>query len=181
MLCMALTAMFASCKDTESYSDLYNSEEKAVNWYLSQQRVCGSVPENGKFEIGPEAPFYQLDEDGFVYMQVISEGDTESRAGEGDIVYFRWTAQNIKDMYKGYDPVVEGNNAGDGTAPSNFMFGNDEIASTLDLGTGIQMPLYYLGYGCEVNLVIRSNKGFADTQSQCIPYIMNVQYYKPES
>ena len=38
----------------------------------------------------------------------------------------------------------------------------------------------YLGYNSEVNLVLRSYIGFTNDQAQCLPYAMNVRYFKPE-
>ena len=45
-----LVAMFAigalSCSKDKSYSELLRSEEKAVNWYMSNQKIVSSVPKD---------------------------------------------------------------------------------------------------------------------------------------
>ena len=177
----------ASCDDTESYSDLLRDEEKAVNWYLAQQTVETSVPADSVFITGADAPFYRMDEDGTVYMQVINPGDPDNRPKEGDKVLFRFERQNIKAMYNGIDPGSYGNMDNlDSSVGSTYLFyGNKVYPTTTQFGTGMQIPLDYLGYYSEVNLVLKSYSGFTGTtfqseQSSCIPFLVNVKYYKPE-
>lgn len=40
--------------------------------------------------------------------------------------------------------------------------------------------LKYFGYNAEVNLVLRSYYGFTTDQSECLAYIYNIRYFKPE-
>ena len=61
----------------KSYAELLQDENQAVNKFLVQYRVVETIPADGKFEIGPDAPFYRLDEENNVYMQVLSAGTDE--------------------------------------------------------------------------------------------------------
>lgn len=186
--CCALALMFpmlaamTSCSKGKSYSELLKEEEKAVNWFLAGQRVETKIPKDSVFKVGKDAPFYRMDEDGYLYMQVVEMGDTSDMAQTGDEIYFTYLRRNIKMMYEGIDVVPEGN-ANDMTggvnAPS-FIYGNYELANSSAFGTGIQTPLQFLGNNSEVNLVLRSYYGFMADQSECIPYIINIKYFKVE-
>lgn len=183
---MTLTAAvmlvsLTACDKSESYSELLRTEEKAVNWYLAQHRVETSVPADSVFQTGEDAPFYRMDEDGTVYMQVISAGDMEDRPEQGDRVYFRYKRQNILYMYEDITDISVGNmddfNIG---GSSSFFLGNKIYPTTTQYGTGIQLPMTYLGYYSEVNLVLKSYAGFTTDQTSCTPYVVNVKYYKSE-
>lgn len=182
-----------SCSESQSYSELLTEEEHAVNWYLSQQKVETVVPaDSTSFIIGEDAPFYKLDEDGYVYMQVISMGDMNDRVDAGDLVYFRYNRLNLKYLYLGEDVTWQGNSTDvvgglhtdDGGYTtynySRFIFQNQYLETTTKWGEGIQMPLKFFGYNCEVNLVLRSYYGFTADQTTCLPYLINLRYFKPE-
>lgn len=177
---LALTTL-PSCDHTQSYSELLREEEKAVNAFLAQRQVALNIPADSiSFEMGENAPFYKLDEDGYVYMQVIDKGDMNARVQPEDVVYFRFSRQNINMIYQGQEAPVEGN-ANDVTYGSTyFLYKNTTLTNSTQWGTGIQMPLRFFGYGCEVNLVLKSYYGFATDQTYCIPYIINLKYFKPE-
>lgn len=183
-LVVVLTAAgVSSCSESESYSELLRDEEQAVNVFLSQHKVALEVPSDSiSFETGEDAPFYRLDPDGYVYMQVIDKGDTENKIKNGDVVYFRFTRQNLKLLAAGEEAEKEGNseNIGGSVGATYFVYQNSYLESTATWGTGIQMPLRFFGYGCEVNLVLRSYYGFSSDQTYCIPYLVNVRYFKPE-
>lgn len=179
------------CSKSQSYSELLREEEKACNWYLSGHNVYEELPENSQDLItcetlddegnlwGDNAPFYKMDEDGYVYMQIV-RADFYDMVSEGDLVYFRFVRENIKDLYQGiYNaPGGNGDNLPNGT--TSFVYKNTYLSSSTTWGTGIQMPLQYVGYNSEVNLVLKSYYGFADEQAYCNPYIMNIRYFKPE-
>lgn len=171
-----------SCDDTKSYSDLLREEEHAVNWYLSNHTVSINVPADGKFETGENAPYYKMDKDGYVYMQIVNSGDEESKPEKGDIVYFRFKRMNIKEMYQGNAVSWEGNadNLTSTLGNTSFVYGNTVLSSTTIYGEGIQVPLKYVGYNSEVNLVIKSPEGFTTDASQCLPYVYNIKYFKAE-
>lgn len=172
------------CSKTESYSDLLRDEERACNWFLAQHRVEMEVPEDSVFLTGKDAPYYRMDEDGTVYMQVISAGDMENRPVEGDRIYFRFMRQNISTMYTEgtLNVAASGNmdNFNNALGSTSFFLGNTTYPNTTQYGTGIQIPMKYLGYNAEVNLVLKSYSGFVTESSTCIPYLLNLKYYQPE-
>lgn len=167
----------ASCEDNKSYSELLTEEEHSVNWFLAQHEVRLEVPENGNFITGENAPFYKMDPDGYVYMQVLNKG-TDEMAKDGDLVYFRFMRMNIKNYELYGTESWEGNAENADESSASFVFGNNILPSTTQYGEGLQVPLEYLGYECEVNLVVKSPQGFPSEQSQCIPYLYNIRYFK---
>ena len=64
----------SACSKSKSYSELLRTEEKAVNWFMAQHEIVSSVPEDSVFEVGKDAPYYRMDEEGYVYMQVLKTG-----------------------------------------------------------------------------------------------------------
>lgn len=180
--------LLTSCDKTESYSDLLRDEEKAVNWFLAQHRVEVEAPADAAgFEIGENAPFYRMDKDGTVYMQVLNVGDLNDRPEEGDKVFFRFQRRNIKNMWMGTDAPSNGNmdNLNTNIGSTYLFYGNTVYPNSTQFGTGIQVPLDYLGYYSEVNLVVKSYSGFTGQtfsaeQTSCIPFLINVKYYRPE-
>lgn len=181
ILAVMVAVTFTSCEDSESYSDLLRDQEHACNWFLSNQRVETSIPADTVFEMGKNAPFYRMDEDGSVYMQVLSMGDVNSKPQDGERVYFRFERQNINTLYRDGSAVWEGNsnNLG-GTTASYFVYGNRVLESTTQYGEGIQWPLRYVGYNAEVNLVLKSLEGFTTDGTSCTPYLINIRYFKAE-
>ena len=172
--------MLGACSKSQSYSELLRDEEKAVNWYLSGQKVELELPADSvSFIMGPDAPYYKLDENGYVYMQVI-KADFSERVEEGDLVYFRFMRDNLLYLYEGINSAPTGNSDYLSYGPASFIYKNTYLNSSTTWGTGIQMPLKFLGYNSEVNLVLRSYYGFAEEQSLCIPYLINLRYFKPE-
>lgn len=85
-------------------------------------------------------------------------------------------------MFDGLNPSWEGNanDMNNVLGNTSLIYGNMQVEGTALYGTGIQVPLNYLGYNSEVMLVVRSYQGFTTDQSQCIPYVYNVKYYKAE-
>lgn len=175
--------LLASCDDAESYSDLLKKEQKVSNWFLAQKRVCNTIPADSVFEVGPDAPFYRLDDDGYVYMQVLKVGDREIPA-KGDQVYFMFTRYNIQSMYdsNSLDVAGEGNQDDFLTSVGNtyFIFNNYSVSSSSRFGSGIQLPVSYLGYNSEVNILLKSYYGFSSDNTACIPYLVNTRYFKAE-
>lgn len=187
---LALTAPFLigclSCSNDKSYSELLNEEEKATNWFLSQYDICNEIPENGEFEVGPDAPFYRMDADGFLYMQVIDKGTPDDKPIQGESVRFRFRRRNIKSMYENQeykDQIPWEGNADDMDAnvgATSFVYGDEILSNASGFGMGIQEPLQYLNYNSRANLIIRSYKGFLSEQTSCLPYYMEIRYFKTE-
>lgn len=175
-----IALVLSSCSDSKSYAELLSDETKVVNNFLSQHRVIDEIPdENTVFEVGENAPFYRLDLDGNVYMQVLSLGDDE-KVEEDARVYFRYTRYNLFYYVVGADNTLIGaGNADDMTSsPTFFIFGNQTISESTQYGEGIQMPLEHLGYNCRVNLVIKSQEGPTADISYVVPYLYTISYYK---
>lgn len=177
LLILPIVLFATACKDTKSYNELLDEEEKAVNSFLANQRVVLEVPADTVFETGEDAPFYKLDEDGNVYMQVIKAGDRKNNKAEtGQNIYFRYMRIDLKDYETGVDPDPIGNE--NSLNYSYFSYNNYQLPSTSQYGYGIQMPLAYLGIDCEVNILIKSQYGFSSEISNVIPYIFHITYYR---
>ena len=182
---LALVALFlinlVSCSKTVSYSELLNDEEEATNWFLANQKIVTTMPEDSVFECGEDAPFYRMDEDGYIYMQVINPGTKDNRVELDELIYFRYMRTNIKEWYQlGYEPTPQGNANNMNSQSTSFRFNNTTLNSSYKYGSGIQLPLKYLGVDCEVNLLLRSYYGFIENQSDCIPFLYNVRYFRSQ-
>lgn len=176
-----LSMISFSCSKTQSYSELLRDEEKAVNWFLASQKVENEVPADSvSFIIGEDAPFYRLDEEGYVYMQIVSWDKEAEKVEAGNLVYFRFMRQNIKYMYEGVQTLPEGNSDYPLVGSTSFIYKNTYLSSSTQFGTGIQLPLKFVSYNSEVNLVLKSYEGFLEDQSLCYPYLINIRYFKPE-
>ncbi len=180
----AIAATLVSCNKGQSYSELLREEEHAVNSFLATQRVENTIPEDSiSFQTGPDAPFYKLDEEGYLYMQVVRIGEPLEKPEAGDPVYFRYSRENLKYRYLGYDQYTSGNQntlVNDKNFSSYFVYKNRYLESTTKWGEGIQWPMKFFGYDSEVNLVLSSYYGFSDDMTYCNPYLINIKYFKPE-
>lgn len=174
----------ASCSKSESYSNLLKKEEKVTNWFLAQKKVEVNIPSDSIFISGEDAPFYKMDDDGYLYMQVVDPGSKEKMAKKNQQIYFRYLRTNINEMYEGLNPKPVGNAntviLESQYASANFRFDNMTISSSITYGDAVQEPLKYLGTDCIVNLVVNSNRGFNAEQGQCIAWLMNVRYFPAE-
>lgn len=168
----------SSCEKGRSYSELLNAENRSVNRFLVNQWVIAEIPADSVFQTGPDAPFYQLDGDGNIYMQVLDNGSGE-KADEDQLIYFRFTRYNLS-YYKNAlsDCPSEGNQNDMSQEPTSFRFQNFTLPSSSQWGSGIQLPLEYLKIGCEVNLVIKSQYGWSSEISNVQPYLYRIRYYK---
>lgn len=184
---VVMALCLASCSKTESYSDLLKKEQKASNWFLAQQKVCNEIPADSVFITGNDAPYYKMDEDGYVYMQVVKADPLRDRSipKTGDQVYFTYTRWNIDTMYSSNTQEVAATDSNQDnflTSSGNtyFIFNNYSVYSSAQFGSGIQIPVSYLGYNSEVNILLKSYYGFATDNTTCIPYKVNVRYFKAE-
>lgn len=180
ILCCTLAVLFSaavvtSCEDTKSYAELLDEENAAVDKFLETQTVINTIPENNNFEVGENAPYYKLDEDGYLYMQVLSKGDG-GMAKYNDVVFFRYSRMNILTWADGGDQILSGNDDNIAAAYS-FNFQNTAMNSTTAYGMGIQEPLKYLELNCHVNLIVKSKMGAMGEVASVIPYLYNVRYF----
>lgn len=181
LLILGLASMvIASCEKGESYADLLKKQEKAVNWYLSGESVMKEIPADSIFVTGSDAPFYKMDEEGEVYMQVLDAGDLEDKPKTGDRVFFRYSRMNLRNFYEADVEQWMGNSNDltSSTASTSFIFGNYSLPSSYQFGTGVQLPLNFLGYNSRVRLVVKASAGFYSEQSQCLPYVYDIRYFK---
>ena len=179
LLLTASAAAVSSCGDDRSYAKLLNTENANVNRFLADQHVINEVPADSVFEYGTDAPYYRLDEDGMLYMQVIDPGTPGNRVKDDEQIYFRFTRYNIASYDNGEFSVSEGN---DDVLNGNlsFRYNNYQIASSYDFGPGIQKPLSYLPVDCVVNIVIKSQWGMPGEMSYVTPYLYNIRYFRPK-
>ncbi|MCC8037022.1 MAG: DUF4827 domain-containing protein [Bacteroidales bacterium] len=171
-----------SCDDNESYAELLTDETHAVNAWLANYRVNNTVPSDSVFitvdEAGDAAPYYRMDEDGMVYMQVVSAGDRSDKATADELIYFRFERASLLYWQK-YDTLAWEGNANDFDYTStSFRYGNYTLPSSAQWGSGIQLPLAYLGIDCVVNMVIKSQYGFTSEIANVIPYVYKVRYFR---
>ena len=179
MLVLAAMTVFTSCSDTKSYAELLNDETQSVNNFLADQRVVNTIPTdtNFVFETGPDAPYYRLDEDGNVYMQVINPGTKGMYVKSEQIIYFRFTRYNLNWYSDGSLPTGDGNEGDLTSGNAWFRYGNYTLESSYRWGSGLQMPLQFLPIDCEVNIVIKSQYGFYSETVLVTPYLYSVRYF----
>ena len=172
----AFLLAFSSCKDSKSYAELLNEETKAVNAFLADQNVILDIPADSIFEYGPDAPFYRIDPDGNVFMQVIEPGDKEKVKNDA-MVFFRFTRSNLNEyaltgsLGSGY-----GNSEDVSMGSASFRFNNYTLTTSSQWGSGIQMPLNFLGFNSHVRLVFKSQFGLTSEISQVIPFLYDIRY-----
>ncbi|MDE7388231.1 MAG: DUF4827 domain-containing protein [Muribaculaceae bacterium] len=191
------TVALTGCKDRKSYAEMLKDETRSVNFFLSGCQVIGQVPADSVFvsvdslmraypDMSREdalriAPYYRLDEEGDVYMQVVSDG-TLGRVTDDQLVYFRFNRANLNYYYSDREWVVEGNSSDLGTDPTSFKYNNYTLESSYKWGSGLQMPLRFLQLGCNVNLVVKSQVGLQQEQSSVIPWLYtDLRYYPSRS
>lgn len=185
-LAIAVTATIislTSCNETKSYAERLTDETHSVNRYLCDFPVINEIPADTNFVTGPDAPFYRLDNEGNIYMQVIRKGDrSKYRATSDQLLMFRFTRWSLLYFYKyGEMPDGEGNSTNMEYATTSFRYNNTSLSSSTQWGSGIQMPLHYLGIDCEVNLIVKSQFGFTSEIAQVTPYLYNLRYFVPMS
>jgi hypothetical protein len=195
-LCVAAGALatgISSCSDSKTYAELLSDENMYVNNFLADHRVINSIPEDTVFVSAQDyidqgysseealllAPYYRLDEDGMLYMQVVDPGTPDNKATYNQLIYFRYTRYNLA----GYSDGEFASSAGNDdvlNGDAYFRYGNFEIGTSYSYGTGVQMPLAYLPIDSKVNIVIKSQYGAPDEMSYVIPYLYNMRYFKPK-
>lgn len=175
---VALT-MLTACDNDQTYADRLNEERNAVNAYLANHRVVMSVPEDSVFEVGENAPFYRIDPDGNVYMQVLQAGDRiNDKAKVGEPIYFRYSRYSLATWYAdGIWTITSGNENTMDAVSCSFNYSDYTLPSSSQWGYGLQYPLLFLGVECEVNLVVKSQYGFTNEISYVTPFFYHVRYY----
>ena len=180
LLLSAIAALLTTtaCDDSQTYAELLTDEAHYVNNFLADHQVVLEVPADTVFITGPDAPYYRLDEDGMLYMQVLEPGTPGNRVEADQQIYFRYTKYNLALYADGKLPQGTGNNLTLG--PAWFRYGNYQMVSSQTWGAGIQMPLSYLPIDCKVNLIVKSTYGEYDNQAYVIPYLYTLTYHVRE-
>lgn len=180
-LVVMISAMaFQSCESGKSYSELLNEENIYVNRFLADQWVVTEIPSDTVFITGSDAPYYQLDDEGNIYMQVLDPG-SGPKAEDDQVVYFRFMRYNLS-YYNGdlSDCTSEGNQSDMSQSATSFRYNNYSLPSSSQWGAGIQMPLMFLPLNCDVNLVVKSQYGLSSEISYVIPFLYRIRYYKSQ-
>jgi hypothetical protein len=179
---LALLMAVSSCSDSKSYADLLNEENQVVNAFLAQHRVVETWPGVDNCEVGEDAPFYCVDDEGNVYMQVIRKGDG-TFPEKGEHVSFTYLSYDLNYYVVGSDSNVgSGNlNSPGSSASTYFIFDDYTLEQSSQYGTGIQIPVKLLGFGSKVNVVIKSQAGPSAYMSYVIPFLYDIAYYKQVS
>lgn len=177
---VVLTFLLVGCESGTSYAELLTDENHAVNAFLVDQNVITSIPADSVFEVGEDAPYYQLDAEGNIYMQVLNVGDGE-KAQDDERIYFRFMRYNLS-YYAGPDVEMEGegNESNLASASTYFNFNNFSLPTSSSWGSGIQMPLRFLPLNSEVNVIIKSQYGMTSEISYVQPYLYHVRYFKSQ-
>jgi len=175
----ALVLGISSCDDDKTYAELLTDENKYVNAYLADQHVINGIPADTVFETGPDAPYYRLDDDGNLYMQVVDPGTPGNTVAYNELIYFRFTRYPLITYTNGEFIASEGN---DDVLNGNYSFryGNFDIASSYSYGSGIQTPLAYLPIDAVVNIIVKSQYGFPSEMANVQPYLYSIRYYRPK-
>ena len=175
ILAIAAFVMLAtSCDDGKSYAELLTEEDYAVNNFLADQVVILDMPADTVFEVGADAPYYRIDEDGALYMQVLNAGTKGYRVNDNEQIYFRYTRYALANYKDGKLPQGTGNNLS--LSPAWFRYNNFRIQSSYTWGYGIQRPLDFLPVDCEVLMLIKSQMGPTSEQSNVQPYLYRLTY-----
>lgn len=157
--------------------DLRNRENRAIKKYISQFRVINAVPDVKDIQTGSDAPYYKLDVDGKIYMQVLRKGNG-SVPEYGDKIYLRFDRYNlIYFLENGHLGDASGNISDISLAATSFIL-NDEDSQW---GSAIQMPILLgLPLGSEVNLVVASDLGFTNEIANITPFLYKIIYLRDE-
>lgn len=175
---------FYACDDQKSYSELLSEENYYVNNFLADQYVIQDIPEDSVFEVGPTAPYYRIDEDGNMYMQVLNAGTPTNKAANNEQIYFRYTRYALSDYNSWREEYLESGvlpssyGAGNNLTlnPCWFRYNNYQLQSSYTWGYGVQKPLEFFGIDCKVNIVIKSANGPTNEQSDVQPYLWTLTY-----
>lgn len=175
--------LMTSCEESYSYANLLRDERRACNSFLSGYEIVDVIPSDTVFEVGPDAPFYKLDPDGNVYMQVLVSGSKDKRPSDDQPVYFRFMRLDLNYLYTDGVEFWEGNAENMMADPTYFLYNNYTLNSSAYYGYGLQMPLQFIGLGgdgvypTKVNLLVKSQYGFTDEISDVVGYLYNITYY----
>lgn len=177
---VAVVCCTSSCSDNKSYAEQLADERVAVNLFLAGKKVINEIPADSILQTGKDAPYYRIDENGNVYLQVISNTGLDQRPKTDELIYFRYMRFNIVDWcVNGEDDITLVGNMNDMNNPTTyFLYDNYSVDVSSQCGEGIQLPLKFVGMGSEVNVIIRSQVGISDEIADVQPYHWHIRYYR---
>lgn len=173
---IAVLSPMSACNDHKSYAEMLEEENKSVNSFLADQIVEEELPADNKFVTGNDAPYYPLDNEGNLYMKVVSIGDGEM-VEDNQLVYFRFSRFNLSGYTSMEELKEEGNSNNVEAGNMSFRYRNYTLESSSQWGSGIQKPLEYLPLGSEIWLVVKSQYGWLAEESSVIPFLYHLRYY----
>ena len=146
---------------------------------MANCRVVNEIPSDTVFETGEDAPFYRIDKEGNVYMQVIRASDRKTdKAKPSEKIYFRYMRYNLIYWYY-YDTWYgEGNEDDMSFSSTYFQYGDYTLSTSSQWGYGIQLPLSFVGVESEVNVIIQSQYGLSAEISNVQPYLYHIRYFR---
>lgn len=151
-----------SCGSDDEPSVISKNDD-AFNYFLNQQKVVKTLPAN--LETGATAPYYQIDDNGYIFMQVLSnEG---SMAYQNQKIGFEHKSYSLLTYYETKQwpaPTSQSNR-------DNTPFLYDQQKLNL-----IQLALQYVGVNSEVNLAIRQTSDKGES-----PYLLYIRYMPDDS
>lgn len=153
---------FSSCSSDEPENDVVKKNNDAFNYFLSQYKVIKDIPTS--LETGENAPFYQIDKDGFIFLQVIENKGIMTKDNEK--IYFRYSTFSLISYFETHVwPKPTATDETDFDISDSFLTYN----STSTIPTII--PLNYVGNESRVNIAVRQISDKGD-----FPFLMNISY-----
>ncbi len=180
LVALSAAMAFVACDDNKTYAELLENEDKYVNNFLADHEVINEIPEDSVFIYGEDAPYYRIDDEGDLYMQVIFPGTPGNDVENDELIYFRYTRYNLAYYENGELNYGGGNEDDMSLSNSSFRYGNTTLQSTAQWGAGVQRPLAFLPVDCQVNLVVKSQYGFSSEMAEVRPYLFQLRYFRPK-
>lgn len=176
LLLAGLLMVGTSCKDTKSYADYLEDEEKAIDLLISENgfNILKKFPENYIFG---ENDFYKDPSTG-VYFNIISYGDSAVKPKLKETIYIRYKGLS----YFGSEDTTRYTNT-NSPYPEQFDYIGPISSITQDsYGTaGWVVPLRYVGHRGKVKLIIPFEMGSSYDQSNYLPSYYDQVEYKFDS
>jgi hypothetical protein len=201
LIIIAAIAVFASCNDYETYSDMKEKERNAISKFIADSSIM-VISEDQFVQQGYKTDlkrneFVRLDKSG-VYMQIVREGCGEQlKDGESANICCRFkefniqadsvTLRNNTDVYADYVDVMRVTR-NSGTFTAYFTKGlMTTIYGSSSVPPGWLVPLTYIKVGrqksmtdeiSKVRLIVPHSQGHATASSNVVPYYYEITFQK---
>lgn len=182
LMIMCTVLMTVSCNKTKSYTEYLKAERKAIERLIRREGfdIIDDYPTDGVFK---ENEFVKLDND--VYMNVVDSGNGKRATLGTTRVFCRFTAHGVLDN----DSTLLVDNLsseynGVWGFPTEFIHGSVTSSSSYQnyapdffVGEGLVTPLYHVGEGAIVRLIVPFKRMGSTFQSSYSPiYFSKVKY-----